>query len=174
MTEPKLNRRIFMMSTGGAVGAVGLAGSGAANAQKAAQHAATGMTLTYPKQVVGKASTLPLNQATAFMYPDSSSRCYAIRLGSSVPSGVGPNKDIVAYSGMCTHMGCPVAYVPETKSFKCGCHYSMFDAELDGQMIVGQATEDLPRVLLEFDDKTGAVHAVGIDGLLYGRQANIL
>ena len=163
-----------MMSTGGAVGAVGLAGSGAASAQKAALHAATGMTLTYPKQVVGKASALPLNQATAFTYPDASSRCYAIRLGSSVPSGVGPNKDIVAYSGMCTHMGCPVAYVPETKSFKCGCHYSMFDAELDGQMIVGQATEDLPRVLLEFDDKTGTVHAVGIDGLLYGRQANIL
>lgn len=174
MTEPKLNRRIFMLSTGGTVGAVGVAASGAANAQKVAPHAATGVTLAYPKLAVGKATGLPLNQAVAFKYPDSSSLCYAIRLGSPAPSGVGPNNDIVAYSGMCTHMGCPVAYAPETKSFKCGCHFSMFDAEKDGEMITGQATEDLPRVLLEFDAKTGTVHAVGIDGLLYGRQANLL
>jgi arsenite oxidase small subunit len=50
----------------------------------------------------------------------------------------------------------------------------MFDAEHAGQMISGQATEDLPRILLNYDEKTDTVSAVGIDGLLYGRQANIL
>ncbi len=163
-----------MMSTGGALGAVGISTAGAATARSAAAHAATGMTLAYPRLAVCKASALPLNQAIAFRYPDLSSHCYAIRLGSPAPGGVGPNSDIVAYSGMCTHMGCPVAYAPETKSFKCGCHFSMFDAEMGGQMITGQATEDLPRVLLEFDANTGTVQAVGIDGLLYGRQANLL
>lgn len=178
MTESKLNRRIFMLSSGGTVGGAALAtvsgAAAAAGAQAAPPRQGTGTTLTYPKLDVGKATALPLNQAKAFTYPDSSSLCYAIRLGAPAPGGVGPNKDIVAYSGMCTHMGCPVTYDPESKSFKCGCHFSMFDAEMAGQMISGQATEDLPRVLLEFDDRTGTVHAVGIDGLLYGRQANIL
>jgi arsenite oxidase small subunit len=50
----------------------------------------------------------------------------------------------------------------------------MFDAEKEGQMICGQATEDLPRVTLEYDEKGGRIAAVGIDGLLYGRQANVL
>ena len=85
-----------------------------------------------------------------------------------------PNKDIVAYSTLCTHMGCPVAYESGTKVFKCSCHFSMFDAENGGQMVCGQATEDLPRVLLDYDAKTDTVSAVGVDGLIYGRQANIL
>lgn len=174
MTEPKLNRRIFMLGTSGAVGAVGLATADAATTPQAARRAATGMTLAYPRLDIGKAGALPLNQAVAFDYPDPSSRCHVIRLGLPAPGGVGPNGDIVAYSGMCTHMGCPVAYEPDTKSFKCGCHFSMFDAEREGQMITGQATEDLPRVLLDFDARSGTVHAVGIDGLLYGRQANLL
>jgi arsenite oxidase small subunit len=70
-------------------------------------------------------------------------------MGSAVPGGIGPNKDIVAYSTLCTHMGCPVQYDGGTKVFKCNCHFSMFDAENNGQMVCGQATEDLPRVLLE-------------------------
>ena len=52
--------------------------------------------------------------------------------------------------------------------------YSMFDAEQAGQMISGQATEDLPRVRLVHDAESDTVTAVGIDGLIYGRQANIL
>ena len=95
-------------------------------------------------------------------------------MGTAVPGGVGPDKDIVAFSTLCTHMGCPVAYDAATKSFKCPCHFSMFDAEMSGQMICGQATENLPRVQLSYDAKTGSIMAVGIDGLIYGRQANIL
>ncbi len=37
-----------------------------------------------------------------------------------------------------------------------------------------RVSEDLPRVLLEYDPRTDSVAAVGIDGLLYGRQSNIL
>lgn len=49
----------------------------------------------------------------------------------------------------------------------------MFDAEKAGQMIAGQSTENLPRVRLQYDEKTGTVSAVGIEGLIYGRQANV-
>jgi arsenite oxidase small subunit len=175
MEELKLSRRIFLKSSGGAAAAVGAAAlPGAAQAAAPGDGATTATTLNYPKRPVGKAGGMPVNQAVSFTYPDPSSPCYAIRMGSAVPGGVGPNKDIVAYSAMCTHMGCPVAYDGGTRTFKCGCHYSIFDPENGGQMVCGQATEDLPRVQLSYDAKTDTVTAVGIDGLLYGRQANIL
>mgnify|MGYP002336272755 CR=1 FL=1 len=87
---------------------------------------------------------------------------------------MGPDKDIVAYSTLCTHMGCPVSYDAQARTFKCPCHYSMFDPEKSGQMVCGQATEDLPRVVLQHDEHSGAITAIGIEGLIYGRQANLL
>ena len=174
MEELKLSRRIFLKSSGGAAAVVGSAALAVAPATAHAAGASTAVTLTYPKRGVGKAATMPVNQAVSFSYPDPSSPCVALRMGSAVPGGVGPNQDIVAYSAMCTHMGCPVAYDGGTKTFKCGCHFSIFDPENGGQMVCGQATEDLPRVRLDYDARTDTVTAVGIDGLLYGRQANIL
>ncbi len=41
-------------------------------------------------------------------------------------------------------------------------------------MICGQATENLPRIVLEIQRKDDTVTAVAIDGLIYGRQSNIL
>jgi arsenite oxidase small subunit len=176
MEELKLSRRIFLKSSGGAAAAVGAAG--VALVPGAAQAAPTpglaSSTLNYPKRAIGKAGTMPVNQAVAFSYPDTSSPCTAIRMGTPVPGGVGPNKDIVAFSSLCTHMGCPVQYDGGTKTFKCGCHFSIFDPENGGQMVCGQATEDLPCVMLDYDAKTDSITAVGIDGLIYGRQANVL
>ena len=178
MEDTKLSRRFFLKATGSSAAAVGAAAAavlpGTAEAQTRAAAAAASTTLPYPKRPVAKLSKLPVNQAVNFNYPDASSPCVAIRMGSAVPGGVGPERDIVAYSTMCTHMGCPVAYDGGTRTFKCGCHFSMFDAENAGQMVSGQATEDLPRVLLEYDPRTDTLAAVGIEGLLYGRQSNIL
>lgn len=177
MEELKLSRRIFLKSSGASAAAVGAAGASllptAAQAQTAGAAGAT-TTLPYPKRPVGKAGGMPVNQTVNFSYPDASSPCYAIRMGAPVTGGVGPNKDIVAFSALCTHMGCPVGYDGATKTFKCGCHFSIFDPENGGQMVCGQATEDLPKVLLDYDAKTDSVSAVGVDGLIYGRQANIL
>lgn len=179
MENPKVSRRIFMLTSGGGAAALATssltpAHAAQAAAQPAAQLAPGATTLNYPRRAVGKASAMPVNQAISFSYPDASSPCYAIRMGAPVPGGVGPNKDIVAYSGMCTHMGCPVAYDPGTRTFKCGCHFSVFDPENSGQMVCGQATEDLPQVLLEYDARSDNLQAVAINGLLYGRQSNVL
>jgi arsenite oxidase small subunit len=97
-----------------------------------------------------------------------------LKTGSRVEGGVGPDGDIVAFSTLCTHMGCPVFYEAATKTFKCPCHYSIFDAEKGGQMICGQATESLPRIVLRYNPKEGTVSAVSVSGLLYGRQSNVL
>jgi arsenite oxidase small subunit len=174
MENMKIGRRFFLMSGGAAAAAAGTVVIPIRNANAATAPAAGGTTLPYPRKTVGSVKGLPLNEAVSFAYPDDSSPCLAIRMGSPVPGGVGPNGDIVAYSSYCTHMGCPVGYEPGTRTFKCGCHFSIFDPENSGQMVTGQATEDLPRILLEYDAKTGSVHAVGVDGLIYGRQSNIL
>jgi arsenite oxidase small subunit len=179
MNESKLSRRNFLKSSGGAAAVISTAAGAAlvgtpAAAAPTAGNSATSTTLPYPRSRVAKVAAMPLNQAVNFNYPDDSSPCIAIRMESAVAGGVGPNKDIVAFSAMCTHMGCPLVYDSETKAFKCHCHFSMFDAEVNGQMVCGQATENLPRVLLNYDSENDSVTAVGIDGLLYGRQANIL
>jgi len=173
MTQNVSRRDFFKMSGGLAAGA-GVAATGLAPATAEAAPINTGTTLPYPSGAVGKAGGMKVNEPVAFNYPDASSPCQAIKMGEAVPGGVGPNKDIVAYSTMCTHMGCPVNYDGGTKTFKCPCHYSIFDPENSGQMVCGQATEDLPRIALEYDAKTDSVTAVGVDGLIYGRQANIL
>ena len=171
MSKGKFSRRNFIKFGGTAA----LAGLVAKEAQAQEAPAEVGRTtLPYPQQVIGVASDMPVNEIVNFSYPDASSPCVAIRMGQATAGGVGPDGDIVAYSVMCTHMGCPVQYDSESRNFKCGCHFSVFDSEKEGQMVMGQATEKLPNILLSYDDASGEVSAVGIDGLLYGRQANIL
>ena len=171
----KLSRREFFKKSGGIAAGAGLVAGALPNSALAATAADAGNTvLPYPRKALGGAAQMAVGQAVAFSYPDESSPCTAIRMGAPVEGGVGPGRDIVAYSTLCTHMGCPVAYDTKSRCFKCPCHYSTFDAEKGGQMVCGQATEDLPRIVLEYDASTGSVTAVAVSGLIYGRQSNIL
>jgi arsenite oxidase small subunit len=169
-----LSRRSFI-KLGGSTAAATAVAITPGQAQAASNTQRAGATvLPYPITNLGKASKLSVNKAVSFNYPDESSPCALIKMGKPVPGGVGPDKDIVAYSTMCTHMGCPVTYDPSTRDFKCPCHYSVFDSEKEGQMVTGQATENLPSILLAYDNRDGSVSAIGVDGLIYGRQSNIL
>lgn len=174
MEAKNLNRRFFLKSGGTAAAMAGSVIIPIHNAHAAPAADGGATVLNYPKTAVGKANGMPVNQPVDFNYPDASSPCVALRMGSPVPNGVGPNKDIVAFSIYCTHMGCPVAYEGTTRTFKCGCHFSVFDPEMGGQMVCGQATEDLVKVQLQYDAGSDSVTAIGVDGLIYGRQANIL
>jgi arsenite oxidase small subunit len=162
----ELTRREFLKASGAA------AAAGVAAVAPATAEAATGQS--YPAKAVGKAKGMQVNSPQQFSYPDSASPCTAVRLGKAVPGGVGPDGDIVAYSNLCTHMGCPVSYDANARTFKCPCHFSVFDAELSGQMICGQATENLPRIQLAWNEKDDSVTAVGVIGLIYGRTSNTL
>lgn len=173
MKSSPISRRAFLKS-GTSAAVVSSVGVGLTSTSAYAAAQSTGTTLDYPANDIGLATDMPVNEPVSFSYPDARSPCMAIKMGTAVPGGVGPEQDIVAYSILCTHMGCPVAYDGDDRVFKCNCHYSMFDAEKSGQMVSGQATEDLPRVLLEYNSDNDTVTAVGIDGLIYGRQANIL
>ncbi len=177
MTEKTngVTRRVFLKFSGtGAATAAAAAGAAAfAPNAEAAQTEAGRTSLPYPRKVVANVSALKPNAPVSFNFPDASSPCTLVKLGRQVPGGVGPDKDIVAYSTLCTHMGCPVAYDSSTRTFRCGCHYSVFDAEMAGQMVCGQATENLPQVTLEVDGQGGLV-ATSVNGLIYGRQSNVL
>jgi arsenite oxidase small subunit len=167
-----VSRRRFLKLTGvaAAAGTTAVPASPAQNVQ--ADIGRT--TLPYVPKVIAHTTQLQDNVPVQFSFPDESSPCTLIKMGTPVPGGVGPAQDIVAYSALCTHMGCPVSYDPATAVFTCPCHFSMFDAEKCGQMISGHATAKLPAVTLEYSTTDGAVRAIAIDGLIYGRQANLL
>ena len=174
----KLSRRGFFKLSGaasaGAVAPVALAMSSTEVAAAPSSPLNTGTVLPYEKKSITELANLSTGKAVAFNYPDDRSPCMAIKLGKPTAGGVGPDEDIVAYSTMCTHMGCPMPYDSNENVFKCGCHFSIFDAEKDGQVVIGQATEKLPRILLDYDEKTGSISARAVQGLLYGRQANFV
>jgi len=170
----KISRRQFIKVSGGVAVGTGLAAGLVGNAEAARAPDAGSTVLPYPRKAIGKVAQMAVNSPVSFGFPDAASPCVAVKMGKPVPGGAGPDNDIVAFSTLCTHMGCPVAYDASTRAFRCGCHYSVFDAEMSGQMVCGQATENLPRITLEYDRKTDTVAAVAVQGLIYGRQSNVL
>lgn len=171
----EVSRRGFLKMSG--LAAVGIA-AGAAEARTGSsapvREDAGRTVLPYPRTAVGKGKALTPDRPIEFHFPDDASPCVLIRTAGPVAGGVGPEQNIVAYSKTCTHMGCPVEYQPKSATLKCPCHFTTFDAEKEGQLICGQATENLPRIVLAYDEKTDSILAIGVSGLLYGRQSNIL
>jgi ubiquinol-cytochrome c reductase iron-sulfur subunit len=75
--------------------------------------------------------------------------------GATVPDTVVPNwtvDNIVAYSKICTHLGCPAAlYEQTTHHILCPCHQSTFDATRGAKVIFGPATRPLPQLPIGVD-----------------------
>ncbi len=131
-------------------------------------------TLPYPRVKVANAKDLQPGKLVTATYPDAQSPIVVVKFGRPV-GGVGPDQDIVAYSQLCTHMGCPLSnFDPERGTLTCGCHYSTFDLSKGGMMVIGLGTDNLPEIVLEYDEGTGDIYAVGVRGLIYGRLSNIL
>jgi ubiquinol-cytochrome c reductase iron-sulfur subunit len=62
--------------------------------------------------------------------------------------------DIVAYSKICTHVGCPAAlYEQTTHHILCPCHQSTFDAAQGARVLFGPATRPLPQLPLGVDSQ---------------------
>jgi ubiquinol-cytochrome c reductase iron-sulfur subunit len=59
---------------------------------------------------------------------------------------------IVAYSKICTHVGCPVAlYEQQTHHLLCPCHQSQFDISKQCAVIFGPAARPLPQLPIAVD-----------------------
>ncbi|MCV2396455.1 Rieske 2Fe-2S domain-containing protein [Actinotalea sp. M2MS4P-6] len=61
---------------------------------------------------------------------------------------------IVAYSKICTHVGCPVAlYEQQTHHLLCPCHQSTFDIADGAKVVFGPADRPLPQLPITVDDE---------------------
>ena len=187
---PDLNRRKFLaISASGIVGlAVGyIAGRATAPVEKVVET----RTVTKPvEKVVTKTETKvvevekkyervkianirDLQEGKPLNATYMNKQIVVLKLGEPAVGGVGPDKDIVAFSTFCTHMGGALFYDDKNKTLVCPLHYSIFDPAREGMTVVGHATEYLPQVILEYDEATGDIYAVGFNRLVYGVESNL-
>ena len=159
----KLSRRIFVQAaTGATVTAepiLARAGTMMADGQR------------WPSVKVGNLHDLEVNKPVAFHYPDAASPAMLVKVGETAYEGVGPDRDIVAFSIICTHMGCPVAF--KDGRFVCPCHYSMFDPVKNGVPYQGLASDYLPQITLRIVPTSGDIHAEAMSGLVWGRTRDV-
>jgi arsenite oxidase small subunit len=141
-----------------------------------------------------RAKSVPVNQNLVFHYPFAATPCFLLNLGRAVkPSaslktasnetyewrgGVGPGRSIVAYSAICAHK---LTYPTKDISFisfraeksagnkhaaviHCCSEHSQYDPAEGARVVAGPAPQPLAAILLEHDEKTDALHAVGTLG----------
>jgi ubiquinol-cytochrome c reductase iron-sulfur subunit len=64
------------------------------------------------------------------------------------------NNSIIAYSKICTHVGCPAGlYEQNTHHILCPCHQSTFDATDGAKVIFGPAARPLPQLPIAVDNE---------------------
>lgn len=170
-----VSRRDFLKASTCAVAAACAAGPVATliKPQDAEAAGTLATTLPYPRRKLANVKDLKVGAEIKTTYPDKASPVSLLKLGKVAVNGVGPEQDIVAFSRYCSHMGGTLNFKPETGAFHCPQHYTMFDPAKGGMMAIGQGTDNLPQIELEVDAK-GDIYAVGVQGLIYGRQANVL
>lgn len=162
-------RRKFL--TGAGIAAAGVAVSQMPLSQ--AKAAPASARVDYPSNRLGNVSDLKVDEPLNVAYPDNDAPGVLIKLGKRVPTGAGPDGDIVGFSTTCPHKGFPLAFNKSDRTLNCPGHYSRFDCEAGGQQVWGQATQNLPQYVLRIDGK-GDIYAEGVDELLYGRLSNVL
>jgi arsenite oxidase small subunit len=131
----------------------------------------------YPRKKVGKLSALKQDEPVKISYPGEhqNHKALLIKLGVPALGGVGPQKDVVAFSALCVHQGGPLEdrYNAKEKVMgPCEFHLSMYDLTKHGMITSASATQNLPQVMLEVDGDD--IYAVGMQGLIYGFPDNLL
>jgi rieske iron-sulfur protein len=82
-----------------------------------------------------------------------------VRLGGDLPAG------LVAYSAICTHLGCTVAAaLTDRGDIICPCHGSQFDPAHDAAVVHGPANRPLPSLPLQISADGQVVAAGGFSG----------
>jgi Rieske Fe-S protein len=112
---------------GGGGGKGGSTGSSGKKAGGGAEKQASG------GQALARASEV--GPGSAVKFEDSGSPAVLIHLESG---------DFVAYSAVCTHQNCEVAY--KNRQLACPCHGSVFDPANGAQVVIGPAQRPLPEI----------------------------
>lgn len=76
------------------------------------------------------------------------------KIGKDEKSMADGYEGILAFSKICTHVGCPVAlYEQQTHHMLCPCHQSTFDVTDGAKVIFGPAHRPLPQLPIEVDSE---------------------
>lgn len=131
----------------------------------------------YPRKKVGKLSALKQDEPVKISYPAEhpNHKALLVKLGVPALGGIGPQKDVVAFSALCVHQGGPLEdrYNAKEKIMgPCEFHLSMYDLTKHGMITSASATQNLPQVVLEVEGDD--IYAVGMQGLIYGFPDNLL
>ncbi len=102
-----------------------------------------------PRPIVALAD-VPVGQTYLFRYPTDDDPAVLLRLG---------DRELVAFSQKCTHLGCVVYYEADEDRWHCPCHEGNFEAAT-GQVISGPPTRPLGRIDVEVRDD-GQIWALG-------------
>ena len=131
-------------------------------------------TKSFPRVKVAQLADLRINQPVVFAYPLDNEPNILVKLGQKADGGVGPDGDLVAFSGVCQHLGCIYAFQAPGTSPACNasysaagpegyccCHGSVFDFLHGATVLSGPSPRPQPQVLLEVDE-SGNVYATGM------------
>lgn len=108
------------------------------------------VTSARPDHIVAVAKTgeLAVNESKVFTFPDQFGQGILINL---------PDKGLVAYSDVCTHLSCAVLYQGDGKHLFCPCHEGLFDVST-GNVLAGPPTRPLP--IIELSVQGDTIYAV--------------
>lgn len=88
-------------------------------------------------QDIAEASEVEPGSAIPFTDAGSGEQAVLLRLEGG---------EFAAYSAICTHMGCEVAYDRAEGTLECPCHGSIFDPENGAEVVEGPASRPLPEI----------------------------
>ena len=94
-----------------------------------------------PRAIVALAD-VPIGDTHLFRYPTDRDPAVLLRVA---------DREAVAFSQNCTHLGCVVFYQPDEDRWHCPCHEGNFDTRT-GQAVSGPPTRPLGRIDLEIRD----------------------
>jgi arsenite oxidase small subunit len=135
----------------------------------------TVQTLSWPRVKLLNVKSLESLKPVTFYYPLVNTPNIIVMLGQKADNGVGAGGTIIAYSTLCQHLGCYFAFqasgssplcdpsyrVPTDEGYCC-CHGGEYDLVHSAEVIGGPPPRAVPRVLLEYDEATGDIYAVGM------------
>ncbi|MDM8559465.1 arsenate reductase (azurin) small subunit [Candidatus Parabeggiatoa sp. HSG14] len=174
-----LNRRQFLLYSGSTAAAASTTTitlfPGTAQAREV-----NARVVGYPRTFLAKLSELKDNEPIDFNYPDNgkNASCILVKMGGvKAGGGIGSQRDVVAFSYLCTHQGGPLQgsyqVTEEQRTLgQCPFHLSVYDLRRHGIIVSGQAYQSLPQVMLELEGDD--IYAVGLMGLLFGRNENLM
>src|SRR5215210_2969009 len=117
---------------GGSSGGKSGGGSDGGNAGGGKQKASGGDSKAGEAAIASESEVAP---GSAVAFKESGNPAVLVHLDSG---------DFVAYSAVCTHQGCKVAY--QGGQLACPCHGSVFDPASGGAVVTGPATRPLPEI----------------------------